>query len=144
MEGPFRIWCLEDDESDILFLSRALREAASDHVMTHFENPLQAIEALERLADPARELPHLILTDLKMPIMDGLEFVKWLRASPFALVPVVVLSSSNLSQDIRSAYQAGFNSWITKPNSYKALVETFQAMIQYWRNPSQMGYKVPG
>lgn len=134
MKTPFRIFLLEDDESDAFLFSRALKEVDCQCEITHFDNPIRAVSQLERVTDPAAELPHLILSDLKMPIMNGHEFAKWLRDSPWEYVPVVMLSSSNLPEDIRAAYQAGANSWITKPNNYDALLGVFRTMVQYWRD----------
>ena len=145
METPFRIFLLEDDESDSFLFARALKEVDCRCEITHFDNPIRAVSLLERVSDPARELPHLILSDLKMPIMSGLDFVKWLRASPYEGVPVVMLSSSNAARDIRAAYEAGANSWITKPNSYEGLVAAFRTAVEYWRDVCEvpMDYQVP-
>lgn len=134
MSTSFKILLLEDDESDAFLFSRALKEMECSCTVTHFDNPAHAVSMLEQIIDPAKELPHLIVTDMKMPVMSGLDFVKWLRASPYELVPVVMLSSSNMRKDICAAYQVGANSWITKPNNYSALAAALRITVQYWRD----------
>ncbi len=134
MGAPFKIFLLEDDESDAFLISRALATVEPHCLVTHFDTPLRVVELLEGAGTPADELPHLILTDLKMPLMSGIEFVKRLRASRFSTLPVLMLSSSNMAQDILRGYDAGINSWITKPNSYDEMVAMFRITVRFWRD----------
>lgn len=78
-------------------------------------------------------LPHVILTDLKMPGIDGFEFLIWLRAHPeWAVVPTVVMSSSDESADVRKAYALGANSFLVKPAEWNELMRLIEVILQYW------------
>ena len=79
--------------------------------------------------------PDVILLDLKMPRINGFEFLKWLRSgSPphYRFIPVVVMSSSALRQDVELAYALGANSYLVKPVSWKLFQERIQALGIYW------------
>jgi CheY-like chemotaxis protein len=97
----------------------------------------EAIDYLRGVDDYAdRErfpLPVLILMDLKMPRVDGFEFLAWLRREPgLKIIPVVVFSSSNLPQDVRRAYDLGANSFIVKLEDNNALPQTLKTLASYW------------
>ena len=78
-------------------------------------------------------LPALILMDLKMPRVDGFEFLSWLRREPgLKLIPVVVFSSSNLPHDVKRAYELGANSFVVKVQDSTTLPETLQTLASYW------------
>jgi CheY-like chemotaxis protein len=79
--------------------------------------------------------PHLILLDLKMPRFSGFDFLEWLRfKSPDQLhfIPVVVLSSSNLPQDVARAYALGVNSFMVKPVNWEEFRHRLQVLASYW------------
>jgi len=131
------ILLLEDDENDVFFVQRATAKANSNHHLLPVHNGDEAIRYLrgerpyaDRLKFP---LPSLILTDLKMPRMDGLEFLRWRRASVrWSLVPTVMFSGSGLEKDIREAYRLGANSYFTKPGDHTHLVQILRAILEYW------------
>ena len=80
-------------------------------------------------------LPDVILLDLKMPRMSGFDFLEWLhKDSPgdFRLIPVIVLSGSDLQEDIRRAYQLGANAYLTKPPDWKAFQEQLLRIGIFW------------
>jgi CheY-like chemotaxis protein len=78
-------------------------------------------------------VPALILMDLKMPRVDGFEFLAWLRREPgLKLIPVVVLSSSNLPHDVKRAYELGANSFVVKVQDNTTLPDTLQTLASYW------------
>jgi len=78
-------------------------------------------------------LPTLLLLDLKMPRKSGLEVLSWLRKQPsLRCLIVVILTSSNNSEDIRLAYEAGANSYLVKPVDFTAMVEMIRAASSYW------------
>lgn len=131
------ILLLEDDDNDIFFIQRATTKAHANHRLQAVHNGEEAVKYLrgdrhyaDRLKFP---LPTLILTDLKMPRMDGLEFLRWRRASlRWSLVPAVMFSGSGLEKDVREAYRLGVNSYFTKPSDHTQLVETLRVIFQYW------------
>ncbi len=80
-------------------------------------------------------VPDVILLDLKMPRINGFEFLKWLRSqSPphYRVTPVVVMSSSALREDVDRAYALGANSYMVKPVQWKLFQQRIQAMGIYW------------
>jgi CheY-like chemotaxis protein len=128
----FRLWHLEDDDSDALLVQQALRRSHRPVDLTRYHDPTAAIAVLESIYAPEVQAPHLILTDLKMPKMDGLEFVKWLRQSRFACIPVIMLTGSTLPTDVLAAYRSGVNSFSTKPVSVLHLNELVSTVLKYW------------
>ena len=80
-------------------------------------------------------VPDVILLDLKMPRVNGFEFLEWLRSkSPphYRVMPVVVMSSSALREDVDRAYELGANSYLVKPVQWKLFQQRIQAMGIYW------------
>src|SRR4051794_12101194 len=132
----FRLFLLEDDENDAFMLQRAIKNSGVPCDLTHFHEPKAAIDALLHLPHPTK-VPHLILTDLKMPGMSGLEFVQWLRGSRFACIPVIMLSGSSLPEDILAAYRHGTNSFSTKPMDVHDLDEIVNTVFKYWKDICQ-------
>ena len=109
----------EDDETDVLLLRRAFQTAGLT-VEARFvfdgEEVLNLLEQVRR--EPRGMPPALIVLDLKMPRMDGLEVLEWLRADPgFRHLPVVIFSSSANQAEIDLAYALGVNAYLVKPPS---------------------------
>ena len=128
------ILLVDDSEDDIEFALRALRGAA-------VSRPIDVVrdgeEALGYLFDPARlasgALPALILLDIRLPKVDGLEVLRRVRAdAAFSAVPVVVLSSSDAPVDIERAYALGANSFVRKPVEFFDYAETVGRVGHYW------------
>jgi CheY-like chemotaxis protein len=77
--------------------------------------------------------PSVILTDLKMPRMDGFDLLEWVRQHPeCAVIPTIVLSSSRLEMDVRRAYRLGANSFMVKPQNLHDLTELMRITYEYW------------
>jgi CheY-like chemotaxis protein len=77
--------------------------------------------------------PQVVILDLKMPRMDGLEVLRWIRRHPrFAGLPVIMLSGSGLEKDVEAAYRSGANSYFTKPYELEKLRELVRLFIEYW------------
>jgi two-component system response regulator len=135
MKGKVDILLVEDnpDEADL-----ALRALASlECVVARVGNGLEALEFLRgtgRYQDRRGEaLPSLVLLDLKLPALDGLEVLKRLRAdSATRLVPIVVLTSSNQPSDVSRAYDSGVNSYLVKPVNFDEFVELMKRTGHYW------------
>jgi len=78
-------------------------------------------------------LPPLVLLELRLPRLDGIEVLRTLRASPrTATVPIVMLSSATEARELAQCYQAGANSCIVKPIEFRALTETLRELGRYW------------
>jgi CheY-like chemotaxis protein len=132
-EAPILI--AEDDVNDAFIVKRALQEAGATCPVHFCKDGLEARAYLcgeEPYSDP-KQLPWLLITDLKMPRMNGLELLKWLRGNADSgLIPTIVLSASGQYSDIREAYRLGANSYLIKPTSYLDLVKAMKLIVGYW------------
>ena len=110
----------DDDPDDRQLTSDAFKE-------NRLANSLDCVEDGEELMD------YLILLDLNMPRKDGREALKELKANPeFRRIPIVVLTTSKAEEDILRSYDLGVNSYITKPVTFKSLVEIVKVLGRYW------------
>ena len=125
-----RILLVEDNEDDEKLTLRALKK-------NNIANPVlvarDGAEALEYLTGARRELFALVLLDLRLPKMHGLEVLKRLRADAQArLTPVVILTSSKEETDLVEGYGSGANSYVRKPVDFKHFVEAVAQLGMYW------------
>src|SRR5262245_59843211 len=127
-KGERSILLVEDNPDDAELTLRALeRHAAVDEVVVAHDG----VEALDYLmargshaGRDALAFPRLILLDLKLPRLDGLELLRRLRAEPrTAVLPIVVLTSSKEDKDIAECYRCGANSYIRKPVDFERFIE---------------------
>ena len=131
------ILLVEDNPDDEELTLRALRQVniVNEIVVAH-----DGVEALDYLfatgahsGRKAAELPEVILLDLKLPKIGGLEVLKRLRADArTALLPVVILTSSKEEQDVISGYQLGANSYIRKPVDFDQFMKATRQLGDYW------------
>ena len=129
------ILLVEDDPSDQGLALMALER-------NHIPNPIvvaeDGSEALDFLFgtgkyEGRRQIPALVLLDLKLPIISGLEVLKRMKEdSIIELVPVVVLSSSKEHIDILSSYKLGANSYVQKPVKFEDYVQALKQLSKYW------------
>ena len=125
------ILLIEDDSNDTLLLQRAFRRAGLTHtlrVVTDGDEAVSYMKGEEQFSNrEVYPMPSLILLDLKLPRRSGLEVLAWLRKeAPLGVrnLPVIVLTSSRLSEDVDHAYALGANSYMAKPSgNYDGLVE---------------------
>lgn len=132
MKNPARpILLVEDDQIDMMTVVRALKELHVTNRVEHVEN---GEAALRYLNDPARDRPCLILLDLNMPVMGGIEFLRVVKgdALPRRRIPVVVLTTSEEQQDKLESFDLGVAGYIRKPVDYKRFVETMRTINAYW------------
>jgi CheY-like chemotaxis protein len=86
-------------------------------------------------------LPDLILLDLKMPLLDGFEVLKWLRAQPqddVAATPIIIISSSDSREDVRRAYKLGANFYLSKPLNLAAFSESIRLLGMVWGDDAEI------
>jgi DNA-binding response OmpR family regulator len=93
----------------------------------------EALEYLKAAASGAKAMPQLVLLDLKLPKIDGLGVLRSIRsADKTALLPVVILTSSDEERDIVSSYRLGVNSYIRKPVNFTDFAEATRQLGMYW------------
>jgi CheY-like chemotaxis protein len=133
----------EDNPDDALLLRRALDKSgivARVKIVADGEEILLYLQGDGKYGNRSNNpLPSLIILDLKMPRKSGLEVLQWLSDnSQFAVVPTIVLSSSNLESDVRAAYDLGANTYFVKPSSFEELVETMKMLQAYWKKAMKL------
>ena len=131
------ILLVEDNPDDELLTMRALRK---NNVLNKVVVARDGVEALDYLFGTGRHsgrdiavMPQLILLDLKLPKIDGLEVLKRLRADERTrLLPVVILTSSREEQDMLDGYGFGANSYVRKPVNFEQFVQAIEQLKLYW------------
>jgi two-component system, response regulator len=123
------ILLVEDDPADAELTLRALRR---HHLANRIHWVKDGQEALDYMFGE-RQLPKLVLLDLKMPKVDGMEVLRKLKAhAATQSVPVVVMTSSNEEKDVVASYDLGVNSYIVKPVQFEAFMDTVAKIGLYW------------
>jgi CheY-like chemotaxis protein len=123
------ILLVEDNPDDEALTLRALKK---NHIMNEVVIAHDGVEALDWLAK-ATVMPQVILLDLNMPRMSGIEVLRRIREDARThLVPVVVLTSSKEEEDIAQSYAAGANSYVRKPVDFAEFMEAVKRLGMYW------------
>ena len=130
MRSAKTVLLVEDDAIDAMTVQRAFKDLKLTNPLAHVTN---GEEALDYLRDPSRELPCVILLDLNMPRMNGVEFLREAKADPdLKRVPVVVLTTSTEDSDVVDSYKLCVAGYIVKPVDYKKFVEAIRTIDLYW------------
>jgi two-component system response regulator len=128
---------VEDNDDDVQLTLRAFRKhhlANELHVVTDGQQALDFLFArgAYETRDP-NDLPHVVLLDLKLPKLDGLEVLRHIRENPRTrFLPVVVLTSSNEERDLVESYRLGANSYVRKPVDFDQFTIAAQQLGLYW------------
>ena len=131
------ILLVEDNPADVKLTLHALR---GEKLCNHIDVAGDGEEALDYLfhrgthnGRPAADMPQLILLDLKLPKVDGLEVLRQVKADPRTkTIPVVILTSSTEERDLVESYRLGVNSYIQKPVDFAQFRETVKQVGLYW------------
>jgi len=137
MTSPIEILLVEDNPEDLTLSLRALKKAALSnriHVCRDGEEALDFIFCKGQFADrPPGNAPRLILLDLKLPKIDGLEVIQQLKSDPLTKhIPIVALTSSKEQTDVVRSYSLGVNSYIVKPVDFERFVDAVRDLGMYW------------
>ncbi len=136
------ILLVEDDDNDIFFLKRAFAGAGVDaqlHVARDGREALEYLQITKNGGRSERPLPVLVLLDLKIPYIPGLEVLRLIRAERrLASVVVVVLTSSAAESDLVEAYELGANSYLVKPSRQEERIEMVSVLAKYWLGKNQL------
>jgi len=132
MEDRRPILLVEDNPMDVDLTQRAF---AKRHILNTVEVARDGEEALGWMArwDAGHPLPVVILLDLKLPRVSGLDVLRQLKAHPdYSRLPVVVLTTSSEDADVASAYALGVNSYIVKPVEFEKFIDVAAQIDLYW------------
>jgi CheY-like chemotaxis protein len=133
------ILIIESNPREVVSIQRGFGELKHPYSLAIGTNGQEGIDYLtgqDRYANRTRHpLPQLIITALNMPITNGFDFLKWLKAHPeFSVIPTIVFTSSREPQDVRDAYCCGADAYVNKPSSQKELVEILRDLLAFWRH----------
>lgn len=128
---------VEDNPSDAEMTLRVLKKNKIANNIIHLDNGIRAIDFLfgkgEFEGRDVNNKPRVILLDIKMPKMSGLEVLEYVKSNDLTKkIPVVMLTSSNESPDIEKSYQLGANSYIVKPVEFDNFVKAISDLGLYW------------
>lgn len=127
---------VEDNPDDVLLTRRALQRGRTGcelAVAASGEEALELLHGTEKGSTPSLLRPALVLLDLKLPGISGIEVLRRLRADERTrTVPVIVLTSSRVPKDVTECYELGANSYLQKPVEFDPFVETMEALSRYW------------
>jgi two-component system response regulator len=122
------ILLVEDNRQDAELLLDALRELGFEYEVALARDGIEAI-AFARCSPP----PRLVLLDLKMPKVDGIEVIRKLKSDEMtSCIPIVVFTSSSQERDVRDAYRSGANGYVVKPVDIDAFSSVVATLGRYW------------
>ena len=126
-----RILHVEDNPDDLMLMELAFRKAGAD---VRIETATDGNKAIQMLQNGLGTVPPAcLLLDVKLPILSGLDVLAWIRNQPqLKRLPVIMVTSSFLRDDINRAYELGANSYLTKPSDLEALVGLARTIDLYW------------
>lgn len=124
--GPV-VLSVDDDDNDAFLLRTACKARGFGGVLEFAMDGQEAIQYLERVGEHSK--PDLVLLDLKMPRLDGVEVLQWIRRQKgLEDMPVAMFTSSSRPEDIRRAYAGGANVYLIKPSTYDELMDFVMAL----------------
>ena len=138
-KGP--IVLIEDDEDDQFLIEKALKAQQLSNEIRFFANGQLALDYLEKTT----EKPFLILCDINMPIMDGLELRQRINESDYLrgkAIPFIFLTTSSNAQSVEVAYQESVQGFYKKSPQYTGLQEQIRLIVDYWQSclhPNNLG-----
>jgi len=130
------ILLVEDSDADAEMTIDALRQAKLANPVVHVEDGVEALDYLfarGEYAGKANGVPAVVLLDIKMPRLDGIEVLREIRSSEqFKHVPVVILSSAREETDLARSWDLGVNAYVVKPVNASQFFEAVQTLGQFW------------
>jgi two-component system response regulator len=132
-EQPIEILLIEDNPDDIDLIVRTLRDHGVANRIQVLRDGEEALAFFFDAPAPERNELRIVLLDLKLPKIDGLEVLERLKSEPATrTLPVVVLTSSHEDRDIERSYQLGANSYIVKPVDFAQFTDVVRELGKYW------------
>ncbi|OEK08147.1 transcriptional regulator [Flavivirga aquatica] len=129
MEKKLNILLIEDDMIEIMKLNRTISSLDLKHKIIEANNGEDALKILQK----KDELPHIILLDLNMPKINGIEFLKILKNDDvLKYLPTIVLTTSSNQNDLLECYKIGIAGYVLKPLKYEDYVSKLEKLLAYW------------
>lgn len=126
------IFYVEDDPDYAFILQSAIGEVRQGLTVGIVEDGREAIEKLRAFSDN-RHKPKLILLDLNLPGLSGLDVLKTIKEMPsLKYIPIILFSTSDNPKDVKASYEFGANAFVTKPDGYSSLLECLRTMHEFW------------
>ena len=127
----------EDQEDDVLLFKRAIAKAVGEHkihIVADGEDAIRYLRGEGIYGDRSiYPFPNVLLLDIKMSKVSGLEVLEWLDQHPHCnVIPTVIFTSSQQAQDVKRAYELGTNAYFTKPVAFDEWVDLMKAIFGYW------------
>ena len=127
--GTLKILLIEDDMIEVMKLNRAKSSLQLNHKIIEANNGEDALQLLEQKDN----LPDIILLDLNMPKINGIEFLKILKADDrLRYIPTIILTTSNNQRDLLECYKIGVAGYVLKPLKYEDYVSKIEKLLAYW------------
>ena len=129
MENTLKILLVEDNLIEIMKMKRTISLLELNHTVHEAKNGEEALKFLEDKSN----MPDLILLDLNMPKISGIEFLKIIKANKDLLhIPIVILTTSNNQKDLIECYKTGMSGYVLKPLKYEDYVKKIEKVLAYW------------
>lgn len=130
---PVKILLVEDNPDDVLITQRALAKSRVANELHVVRDGQEALEFLFAPGGDAVTRPDLILLDLNLPRVNGIEVLEQIRQSEdLAVIPVIMLTASDREEDIVRSYRLGSNTYIQKPVEFAKFLHALEVLGQYW------------
>ena len=126
---PLNILLIEDDMIEVMKLNRVSSSLDLNHTIIEANNGEEALKLLEKKDN----LPDIILLDLNMPKINGIEFLKILKSDErLKYIPTIILTTSNNQRDLLECYKEGIAGYVLKPLKYEHYVQKIEKLLAYW------------
>lgn len=134
--SQLHVLIVEDDDEEVRLYKRALERLGipHHHFLTDGKEVTDYLEGNGKYADrEAYPFPDWLLLDFKMPVITGLDVLKWLRSRPhLQVVPTIMLSNANQPEDVTAAYQLGVNAFFQKPTKFEEMLNLLGLISTFW------------
>lgn len=129
MEKSLKILLVEDNLIEIMKMKRTLSLLELNHTLQEAKNGEEALQLLENQSN----IPDIILLDLNMPKINGIEFLKILKANDdLKHIPTIILTTSSNEKDLIECYKTGMSGYVLKPLKYEDYVKKIETVLSYW------------
>ncbi len=129
MPSPLNILLIEDDAIEVMKFNRVLASLNVNHKLIEAHNGEEALAVLKE----KEIIPDIIILDLNMPRITGIEFLRILKADDYVkYIPAIVLTTSNYHKDVLECYKIGIAGYVVKPLKYEDYVDRIRRTLDYW------------